>query len=113
MSILQAGKKAASTAGAREDLARFANIRNASRTQQQVPDEIIMFAIDTSESMRSPAASGISANDWLGMDQEAITSRHLSSQAGSVRCKEAITSMPFQELTGSHRLVLHYTCMID
>lgn len=76
-----------------------------------------MFAIDTSESMRWPAASCISDRYddeiWLGQDQEAIASRHLSYEAGHIRPKEAVTSMPVQELMGSYRLVTDYIGVTD
>ena len=101
----------------REDPATLAIIQEASRTKPRIPDEIILFAIDTSESMRWPAASTISDKYddeiWLGQEEEAITSRRLSYEAGHIRPKKAVESMPAQELMGSYRLVTDYRRVID
>ena len=106
-----------SSAGTEGDLPTFQASQKAFGTQPNEPDEIIMFAIDTSESMRWPAISGISdkydADIWLGQDQEAVASRLLNCQKGHVRPEKAITSMPVEELVGSYCLVMEYTGLID
>ena len=117
MSVLSDAKETASAAEPSSDLPIFAAIQRTSKSWPRVPEEIIMFAIDTSESMRWPAASCISDKYddelWLGQDQEATASRHLSYEAGHIHPKKAIESMPLPELRGSYRIVTDYIGVID
>ena len=102
-------KNTTPVAESKGEQATSAFVEKASRTKPKVPDEIIMFVIDTSESMRWPAASGISDRYddevWLEQDQEAKENRRFSYQAGSMRLEEDMESMSVQELIGSYCLV--------